>query len=191
MSSVEAIVAAESDSQVDQQSDSQSLAFVDSLEDVFQWPEYVLSKLSKQDLMQMKHRLSSGMSLSTCFSGIYAPSCAFTMIMLIFSQLFLPGGAPSFVTSLSSAVAASAFDYVACCTWDTECLYEQQSLGHVPSNVFCNVLDFATKTTKNKHEDMLALNDVSWTKLRTLILAPGAVTTKAYCVKSRCVKEHP
>ena len=158
---------------------------VDSLHDNFQWPWWYLSRLNPRAREQAASRMK-GLSVSTAFSGSCSPTTSLFIIMLVHSQYFAndcklitePSGAPT-------------FDYVAATEWSPECMTELQCLHHPPRFLFKNVLDFATPATLNSYQTMMTAGTLTWRKLQTLVMSPGAVRKSATCHRTGAIAEHP
>ena len=158
---------------------------VDSLHDNFQWPWWYLSRLPPRAREHAASRLR-GLSVSTAFSGICSPTTSLFIIMLVHSQYFAndcklitePSGAPT-------------FDYVAATEWSPECMIELQCLHHPPRFLFKHVLDFATPATLNSYQTMMTAGTLTWRKLQTLVMSPGAVRKSATCHRTGAIAEHP
>ena len=160
---------------------------VNSLDDAYQWPWHFLRKLPPAAVEKASVRMES-LSICTAFSGICAPTTALFILMIVYKQFFMPGCAV--FTTAGPGSGIPEFSYIAAIEWSKECRDELQCMLHPPSALYGNILDFASQCLKNKYEDMMAAQSLTWAKLRDAVFIPGAVVRQAFCVRSQTVKVH-
>ena len=98
------------------------IARIDSLDDAFKWPHHFLETMSPDEHARISDKFAAGggLKLSTCFSGVCAPSTALSLIAVVFHQFFCPT-ARGLVTS---ADHLPQFTYCSAREWDAECKLE-------------------------------------------------------------------
>ena len=160
---------------------------VNSLDDAYQWPFSYWRRLSQPSVERAAARMDS-LSICTAFSGVCAPSTALFLLMVVYKQFIMPGGAP--FTTAGPGSGIPSLSYVAGIEWNKECRDELQCLLHPPSTLFGNIMDFASESLKGSYNDMMAAKSLTFEKIRHAVFSPGAVVRQAYCVRSRTVKVH-
>jgi hypothetical protein len=154
---------------------------VSSIEDAFSWPwdfQEVVDKVCSPIIARNFAKNISGMTYSTCFSGIDAPGSSGIMTVETFNT--------------RKSQNAKHFKHVAACEWNVPCQNELGDHPSRPEHLFPDVMEFFCEPLKSRLKERIAKKTaMSLRSLMSIIKQSGVVDLLAQCIHCGKKCKHP